>query len=100
MTALDIDEINQVREAYALIRSDHSEYRMLLLHHSLRIKKQDEPRPVKILYFIEHSWIIQSEEDLHFTYTFAACEWPENHLSQYNHGKNRRGVVQKPLCWI
>ena len=26
MTALDINEINQVREAYALIRSDHSDF--------------------------------------------------------------------------
>ena len=45
----------------------------------------NDPRPIKILYFIQHCWILS--ETCHFSQTFAVCKWPQQHPSRHVMGK-------------
>lgn len=52
-----------------------------------------EPRPVHVLYFVQHSWITQSGQDSsHFTGTLAVCEWPQQHPNCHVMGKPFEGA--------
>ena len=50
----------------------------------------NDPRPIKILFFVQHSWIVSvpnETETCHFSHTFAVCKWPQQHPNQHVMGK-------------
>ena len=49
-----------------------------------------EPRPIRILYFVHHNWVITmpgTEGTCQYSGIFAVCQWPQQHPDGYIMGK-------------
>ena len=55
-----------------------------------QFQQPNDPRPIKILYFIQHSWIVSISNEVkahHFSHIFAICQWPQQHPNRHVMGK-------------